>query len=124
MFNFKQPQKLFLDTFKKGMVNQIDKGCHTQSHKKGIQASHTAGILFSGFIISQQRPYPLGYAPYNANFICGLATEKSKMDLEDMFYEVIGNYKNREGLNYKKGTQTSHTQILIFCFYNKLSINI
>ena len=29
MFNLKQPQKLFLDTFKKGMVNQIDKGCHT-----------------------------------------------------------------------------------------------
>ena len=46
------------------------------------------------------------------------------MDLEDMFYEVIGNYKNREGLNYKKGIYMSHTRILIFCFYNKLSINI
>ena len=45
----------------------------------------------------------MGDAPYNDNVICGLATEKSKMDLEDMFYEVIGNYKNREGLNYKKG---------------------
>ena len=26
MFNLKQPQKLFLGTFKKGMANLIDKG--------------------------------------------------------------------------------------------------